>query len=30
MPSSETQMGKNAEIGLNQSLDKMAASFGLH
>jgi uncharacterized protein YndB with AHSA1/START domain len=25
MPGSDTQMGKNAEIGLNQSLDKMAA-----
>lgn len=29
MPGPETQMGKNAEIGLNQSLDKMAASFVL-
>jgi len=27
MPAADTQMGKNAEIGLNQSLDKMAASF---
>jgi len=27
MPEADTQMGKNAEIGLNQSLDKMAASF---
>jgi len=30
VPTSDTEMGKNAEIGLNQSLDKMAASFGLH
>lgn len=30
MPNSDTEMGRNAEIGLNQSLDKMAASFGLH
>lgn len=29
MPGPETQMGKNAEIGLNQSLDKMRASFDL-
>lgn len=28
MPSADTEMGRNAEIGLNQSLDKMAASFG--
>jgi len=30
MPTSDTEMGKNAEIGLNQSLDKMAASLGLY
>lgn len=27
MPAADTEMGKNAEIGLNQSLDKMAATF---
>lgn len=27
MPAADSEMGKNAEIGLNQSLDKMAASF---
>ncbi len=27
LPGADTQMGKNAEIGLNQTLDKMAASF---
>jgi len=27
MPTSATEMGKNAELGLNQSLDKMAAIF---
>jgi hypothetical protein len=27
MPTSDTKMGKNAELGLNQSLDKMAAIF---
>ena len=27
MPAPDTQMGKNAELGLNQSLDKMAAIF---
>ena len=27
MPTSDTEMGKNAELGLNQSLDKMAAIF---
>ena len=27
MPTSDTDMGKNAELGLNQSLDKMAAIF---
>ena len=27
MPTSDTEMGKNAELGLNQSLDKMAALF---
>jgi uncharacterized protein YndB with AHSA1/START domain len=27
MPGSDTQMGENAEIGLNQSLDKMVAGF---
>ena len=29
MPPADTEMGKNAELGLNQSLDKMAASLGL-
>ena len=29
MPEANIQMGKNAEIGLNQSLDKMAASFAM-
>lgn len=29
MPAADTEMGRNAEIGLNQSLDKMTASFGL-
>lgn len=27
MPASDTEMGKNAELGLNQSLDKMVAIF---
>jgi len=27
MPTADTEMGKNAELGLNQSLDKMVASF---
>lgn len=27
MPAPDTQMGKNAELGLNQSLDKMVAIF---
>ena len=27
MPTADTEMGKNAEIGLNQSLDKMMAIF---
>ena len=27
LPTADTEMGRNAEIGLNQSLDKMAASF---
>ena len=27
MPTSDTEMGKNAELGLNQSLDKMVAIF---
>jgi len=27
MPTSDTEMGRNAEIGLNQSLDKTAAIF---
>jgi uncharacterized protein YndB with AHSA1/START domain len=27
MPGADTEMGRNAELGLNQSLDKMAASF---
>ncbi len=30
MPTADTEIGKNAEIGLNQSLDKMAASFSLY
>ena len=29
MPAADTEMGRNAEIGLNQSLDKMATSLGL-
>jgi uncharacterized protein YndB with AHSA1/START domain len=29
MPTADTEIGKNAEIGLNQSLDKMAASFAM-
>jgi len=29
MPAADTEMGKNAELGLNQSLDKMAVSLGL-
>ena|SRR5687768_10808745 len=29
MPTADTEMGKNAELGLNQSLDKMAVSLGL-
>ena len=29
MPTADTQMGKNAELGLNQSLNKMAVSLGL-
>jgi uncharacterized protein YndB with AHSA1/START domain len=29
MPAADTEMGRNAEIGLHQSLDKMAASLGL-
>ena len=29
MPTADTEMGKNAELGLNQSLDKMAASLSL-
>ncbi len=28
MPAADTEMGKNAELGLNQSLDKMAVSLG--
>jgi uncharacterized protein YndB with AHSA1/START domain len=28
LPSPDTQMGKNAELGLNQTMDKMAAIFG--
>ena len=28
MPTADTEMGKNAELGLNQSLDKMAVSLG--
>jgi uncharacterized protein YndB with AHSA1/START domain len=27
MPTADTEMGKNAELGLNQSLDKMVAIF---
>lgn len=27
MPATDTEMGKNAELGLNQSIDKMAAIF---
>ena len=27
MPAADTEIGRNAEVGLNQSLDKMAASF---
>ena len=27
MPTSDTEMGRNAELGLNQSLDKMVAIF---
>jgi uncharacterized protein YndB with AHSA1/START domain len=27
MPAADTQMGKNAELGLNQSIDKMVAIF---
>ncbi len=27
MPTADTEMGKNAELGLNQTLDKMAASL---
>lgn len=27
MPAPDTEMGRNAELGLNQSLDKMVASF---
>ncbi len=30
MPAADTEIGRNAELGLNQSLDKMAASFDLH
>ena len=29
MPAADTEMGRNAEIGLNQSLDKMVTSLGL-
>ena len=29
MPAADTELGKNAELGLNQSLDKMAVSLGL-
>ena len=29
MPAADTEMGKNAELGLNQSLDKLAVSLGL-
>jgi len=29
MPTADTELGKNAELGLNQSLDKMAVSLGL-
>lgn len=28
LPTPDTEMGKNAELGLNQSLDKMVALFG--
>ena len=28
MPAADTELGKNAELGLNQSLDKMAVSLG--
>ncbi len=28
MPASDSEMGKNAELGLNQTIDKMAAIFG--
>jgi hypothetical protein len=27
MPTADTEMGRNAELGLNQSLDKMVAIF---
>ena len=27
LPSADTQMGKNAELGLNQCMDKMVAIF---
>ena len=30
MPTENTEIGKNAELGLNQSLDKMVASLSLH
>ena len=29
MPTADTELGKNAELGLNQSLDKMVVSLGL-
>ena len=29
MPTADTEMGRNAELGLNQSLDKMAAIFAM-
>jgi uncharacterized protein YndB with AHSA1/START domain len=29
MPTADSEMGKNAELGLNQSLDKLAVSLGL-
>ncbi len=29
MPTADTEMGRNAELGLNQSLDKLAVSLGL-
>ena len=29
MPTADTEMGRNAELGLNQSLDKMAVGLGL-